>query len=155
MAMQLTGPENASFALHIVGYEFPELQYEPYDSDWLVIAVSVTMARGTWRATHSCLLTWEVARLATWFDAIAAHAPVEPEESFVEPNLRFHLLQSHGSSHHLRVYFELESRPAWAAAQVADMEDLWVDLNADTTTLQAAAAALRAAFEEFSVRVGW
>ena len=153
--MQLTRPDHASFALHIVGYEFPELRYEPYDSDWLVITVSVTMARGTWRATHPCLLTWEVARLATWFDAIATQATIEPEESFVEPNLRFQLLPSDGSSYQLRVYFELESRPAWAAAAVADMEDLWVDLDADTTDLQAAAAALRAALEKFPVRVGW
>ena len=153
--MPLTGPDHANFALHIVGYAFPELRYEPYDSDWLVITVIVTMARGSWRATHPCLLTWEVARLATWFDDIAAQAPVEPEESFVEPNLRFQLLASDGSSYHLRVYFELESRPAWAAANGADMEDLWVDLDADTTDLHAAAAALRAALEEFPVRVGW
>lgn len=153
--MQLTGPDNASFALHIIGYEFPELQYTPDDSDWLVVTVAVTMARGSWRATHPCLLTWEVARLATWFDAIATHIPVDSEESFIEPNLRFQLLHQQGDVRCVRVYFELESRPPWAAANVADMEDLWVDLDADTTDLQAAAAALRGALQHFPVRVGW
>lgn len=153
--MQLTGPDHASFALHIIGYEFPELQYTPDDSDWLVVTVAVTMARGSWRATHPCLLTWEVARLATWFDAIATHIPVNSEESFIEPNLRFHLLHQQGDVRRVRVYFELESRPTWAAANVADMEDLWVDLDADTTDLHAAAAALRGALQHFPVRVGW
>lgn len=94
--IQFTGPETARFALHIVGYELPEMRSEPYDADWLVITVRVTMARGTWRATYPCLLTWEVARLATWFDSIAAQASVEPEASFVEPNLRLQLLHRHG-----------------------------------------------------------
>ena len=150
--MLLSGDDSNEVELKVVGYQFPQLEHEEYDSDWLRIHIRVTHPRGTWSSTDACLLTWEAAGLANWLHAIANGESVDEEESFMEPNLRFHLLEN-GSK--LRLYFELECRPSWAPSDGAGMDDLWVDLDANSQQLVNAAESLRADLERFPVRVGF
>lgn len=111
--MLLRGSDGQSFQLRVLGYQFPNETTDYWDANWLYVAVSVEHPRGGWSAIDPSLLTFEVARLADWFDSLAQGGPVDAEEEFTEPNLAFRLSQG-GSGQALCVYFELESRPAWA-----------------------------------------
>jgi len=148
--MLLSGEDSNRIELTVVGYQFPSVENEEYDSDWLSITIRVNHPRGTWTSTDSCLLTWEVARLAEWLAAIANGDDAVDEEDFIEPNLRFQLLDNRSR---LRVYFELECRPSWAPSDGAEMNDLWVDLNVNAQELRNAASSLHAALERFPIRV--
>jgi hypothetical protein len=150
--MILTSGGDTSFELHIVGYEFPTEEHDDYDSNWLRVRIDVRLPRGGWTSTDSCLLTWEVSRLGTWLDAIAHGDVAEPEQDFIEPNLRFELLKT--SSKHLRIYFELECRPSWAPSDGVAMNDLWAEFEVTSDELKQAATSLRNQLKQFPVRAG-
>jgi hypothetical protein len=149
--MRLTS-DDSTFELQVVGYQFPHLEREPYDADWLNIRIDVSLPQGSWTSLDPSLLTWELASLHQWLTSIADGTSVESEESFMEPNLRFEL--SGEGSRNLRVYFELESRPSWAPSDGAGMDDLWAEFRIDPTELKTAAASLREYIVKFPVRVG-
>jgi hypothetical protein len=99
--------------------------------------------RGNWSAQDPCLLTYDVAGLADWFEAVAAGHEHDAELGFMEPNLLFRTgTDSHGSRF-VRVYFDLELRPDWARSDEAEMEDLFLDFPADPAQLVTAARSLR------------
>ncbi|CAN5877238.1 hypothetical protein BH24DEI2_BH24DEI2_01590 [soil metagenome] len=150
--MKLSEGDNTSLELTVAGYEFPNLENEPYDSDWLYITIRVTHPRGSWTSTDPSLLTDEVAPLADWLEAIADVRTVESETGFIEPNLSFVLLE--GDVRKVRVYFELESRPSWAAAAWAGLEDLWLEFAVVPDMLRDAAASLRSQSAKFPSRGG-
>jgi len=150
--MLLTGTEGTMFEMQVVGYQFPHLEHEDYDSDWLNIKIRVTLAEGSWTSTDPSLLTWELASLAQWLESIAAGISVEPEEDFLEPNLRFELSKT--DPKRLRVYFELESRPPWSPGDGAGLEDLWAEFEINSEELRKAADSLRTDLIRFPVRVG-
>ena len=58
-AMQLYDANGYALKLTLVGYQFPEMTREPYDSNWLIIEVDVTTPHRSWRASDACLLTYE------------------------------------------------------------------------------------------------
>jgi hypothetical protein len=55
--MQLYDANGYAFKLTLVGYQFPEMTREPYDSNWLMIEVDVTTPHRSWRASDPCLLS--------------------------------------------------------------------------------------------------
>jgi hypothetical protein len=138
----LKGSDGQSLALSLAGYQFPDLASAEYDSNWLTVTIDVAHPRGNWRASDPCLLTYEAARLAAWLDGITPESAVGSEESFVEPCLVFSIVDANGGRA-LRVYFELECRPAWASARAAGQEDLWVQFPLSELDLKAAARELR------------
>ena len=101
----------------------------------------------TGRLSIHCLLTFEVAALADWLECVASGGSCPSEITFIEPNLSFH--QQSGA---LRVYFELEARPAWAASKEAPEEDLWLDFPASAEMLRVGAMALRHQLQRFPRR---
>jgi len=172
--MHLTSPEGSGFELAIVGYQFPEIEQSPYDSNWLLVSIRVKHPRGSWETTGPFLRTTDVAQLATWFDAVALEAPMINRETwiesgrpqlagfpnlrlfdsmeFLEPNLRFTLVERNPESAVVRVYFELEARPGWAASSAVGREDLYVDLRLSPSDLKSAAGSLRAYLTVFPDR---
>lgn len=138
--------------MKVVGYQFPHLENERYDSDWLNVRIRVKLPEVSWVATDPSLLTWELERLIEWLESIADGERVNAEESFTEPNLRFELIEEEPKR--LRVYFELESRPGWAAYDAARMDDLWVEVEIDAEKLKESAASLREDLKRFAIRVG-
>ena len=148
--MILSGNDGNRLELRVAGYQFPHLENKEYDSDWLRIDIQVEHPRGSWTSIDACLLTWELAQLADWFVAIAHGNTFDHAQDFIEPNLRFQLLDSPSR---MRVYFELECRPPWAPSDGAGMNDLWVDLDVNAQELTSAATALRADLERFPIRV--
>ncbi|MDT4965996.1 MAG: hypothetical protein QOJ64_733 [Acidobacteriota bacterium] len=151
--MLLNGNEGTEFELKVIGYQFPDLEKEEYDSDWLSIQLRVVHPRGSWSSIDPPLLTWEVSSLAEWLESISRGERVDEEESFLEPNFSFQLTGN--GTKKLRVYFELESRPEWAPYDGSSMEDLWLEFELDPVQLRDAAASLREALQRYPVRVGF
>jgi hypothetical protein len=151
--MLLKGSDGEEFEMEVAGYQFPHLEQEQDDSDWLKIKISVRLREGSWTSTDPSLLTWELTSLAQWLESIAEGASVESEESFLEPNLRFEITQSEAKT--LRVYFELESRPPWAPSDGAGMDDLFAEFAVNPDDLRDAASSLREDLKRFPVRVGY
>jgi hypothetical protein len=142
--MRLESKEGHVFEMRIVGYQFPHLETADYDSNWLFIAGEVVHPKGTWQFSDPCLLTYEVARLASWIDSIAERPPLSTTCDFIEPNLP-------GDHPVLGVYFELEARPAWASRQAADGE-LWVEFPLNDLDLRLIARELRSALSAYPQR---
>ena len=151
--MILRGDDNTEFEMSVVGYQFPHLAHEQYDSDWLNVKIRVKLSQGTWTTTDPSLLTWELVSLTEWLESIADSKRVDSEESFMEPNLRFELIEEEPKR--LRVYFELESRPSWAPHDGAGMGDLWAEFEVGEAELRDAVASLREDLKRYPIRVGY
>lgn len=120
----------------ILGYQFPDLLNEVYDSNWLMIQVAVDHQRGYWKASDPALLTAEVEKLIEWFTAIHGDMPIRDSCSFIEPNL----------------YFELELRPEWAKPEHPDMRDLWVEISLTPKALDDIIESLTSQLARFPTR---
>jgi hypothetical protein len=149
----LAGENGDRLEVTVVGYEFPAIEGDEYDSNWLNIRISATNDRGSWTATHPSLTTGDVATLADWLQAIADEKDVNAKLGFLEPNLSFELVDRNDRVR-LRAWFELESRPRWAHSAIAGERDLCVDLVLRRDDLRAAAASLRAQLRRFPPRAG-
>ena len=153
--MILRGRDLSTFELRVAGYQFPELDYDLWDSNWLMVEIEAApVDERPWVAADPSLLTWEVERLSLWLDALASRLSVEDEEDFVEPNLRFEVIARENGTFILRVYFELELRPPWFFADAAGMDDLWMDLEVDSDDLRVAAEDLRRDLDRYPPRAG-
>ena len=125
--MKLASSDGQTFEMRILGYQFPHLETELYDSNWLIIAGEVMHPKGSWQFIDPCLLTYEAERLASWIDSVVEGGPLPTTCGFIEPNLEFHAV---GGVHQpvFRVYFEAEARPKWAPRKRArDGDELWVE----------------------------
>jgi hypothetical protein len=147
--MHLVGPDG-SFELTILGYQFPHLAAEPYDSNWLQVRIEVTHPRGSWTATDPALLTYEAASLADWLEAVAGRGPAETEHSFLEPCLWFELREGPGGARVLCTHFQHEFRAPWA--RDLDDDESALAVSADPVALRDAPAALRAQLREYPQR---
>ena len=149
--MKLVGSDGQSMELTIQGYQFPEHATAKYDSNWLIVAVEVSNPRGAWRASDPCLLTYEVARLAEWLEAVAEGGEPSPQVGFIEPNLEFHVVQRKGGRV-LRVLFGLELRPTWAQSDLEWAEEVSVEFPIGDLDLQEAAQDLRQQLRRYPQR---
>jgi hypothetical protein len=142
-ALRFSAPNGDAFVLRIAGYQFPELADAPYDSNWLIVDGEATLAGRSWRFRDPCLLTYEAASLAAWFEQQAEGGAVGDEIGFLEPNLNF----ERPSLGVIRVRLAAEAKPAWAGVR-----DTCIDTPAGADALRAAADALRAALTAFPQR---
>ncbi len=152
--MRIMGSDGSLFEMSILGYQFPKLQTEEYDSNWLRIRIHVVHPQGEWSSIDPSLLTYEVDALATWFADIVRGRSVATEMAFTEPNLSFQLLDHGRNAKSLRIYFELESRPTWARSEIVPSEDLWVEFLLSEVNLGDAAEALRPDLAQYPQRAG-
>ena len=151
--MILRSRDLSEFELRVSGYQFPDMESDEWDANWLIVEGRISpVDERAWEFSDPALLTWEVERLSNWLEALASGRPVEDGEDFVEPNLRFEVVGSDEDTITIRVYFELESRPSWFFADVAGMNDLWVDLLVDMDDLRAAVRALRGDLAKYPPR---
>jgi len=88
--------------------------------------------------------------LVEWLRRVANETAEEDEISFLEPNLRFEIVD--GLPKKIRAYFELESRPSWAQSDGAGMDDLWVEFELKSNELFAAADSLENDLQKFPRR---
>ncbi len=134
----------------LMGYEFPELQYVPYDSNWLNIKIEVSHERGKWSAIDPAMFTYEVASLIDWLRAVSAGKYDERDLWFVEPCLSFHLSPPEGEPDKLIVEFSHGFAPPWATHDLDEEHQLVFELR--TLDLIAAAQSLENQLRQYPQR---
>lgn len=123
--MRLQSIDGATtFDLEIVRYQFPELENDEWESNWLVISGKVVSAKRSWRFVDPCLVTMEVHDLANWLSELAAGRSTKKRIFFTEPNLSFEAVAVGSQSAELRVYFWLESLPPNVEAEIDEFFEL-------------------------------
>lgn len=137
--------------LAILGYQFPAITDDDWDSNWLNIQIHAQDERGSWTATDPCLLTTDLTHLAEWFEATAGRQPRQRID-FIEPNLAFEVAAIGDDDVTVRVWFELECRPPWAPSNIVDEDGYWIDITTPNQVLANAASSLREQLAEYPVR---
>lgn len=131
--MIFTGLHNQTVLFEIAGYQFPDIPYDEWDSNWLMIHLNVTSSLGSWEVTDPSMLTWEIKSLARWFKDISEDpVRVDPQKVFTEPNISFELLPGITSPRHFRIHFNLESKPVNAKKDTG----YFVECPGDAETLK-------------------
>jgi hypothetical protein len=114
--MELKTGANNSFAMTLLGYQFPDLAHAPYDSNWLNVKIEVNKEQGNWSATDPSVLTYEIAELIDWLRAVSSGEYSERELEFLEPYISFHLAPAKGAPDKLVVELTDYFVPPWADA---------------------------------------
>ena len=144
--MKITEKDN-SFELSIAGYEYPNALAEPYDSNWLIIKISVSTSQGAWNVTDPCLLTYEASHLADWLEKINSGNFREVECGFLEPVVSFNVIDDNGKKL-LRIRFMLEALPDWAHGQ----DEYSIEFTLSELNLKSASENLRKQLEKYPQR---
>ena len=142
----LQNTDGESLILWIDGYQFPQIENERYDSNWLNIGIEVQLKQGSWTTIDPSMLTMEVEQLIQWFIAMGAGKHQTDYFGFIEPCLRFKISGTIPCP--LTVSFWAEYRPPWADS--TDKFQLKIPL--DQTTLLAIINSLERMLAEFPTR---
>jgi hypothetical protein len=145
--MLFKGSEGTHFGLRILGYQFPQ---GGDSANWLNIEIDAAFPAGQWTAVDPALETFEVAKLAGWFETLAAGEPTDDEMYFLEPNLEFKSIHRTNAHTLVRVQVEGELRPSWAPHRM--VKDLSADFALGSDELRAAANSLRQQLHLFPPR---
>jgi hypothetical protein len=140
--------DGSAVALSVIGYQFPAERTAEYDSNWLNVNLLVSHPRGSWKRTEPALLTYEVERLADWFEQLARGDRETRFQGFIEPNISFELIGNSEAT--LRIFFDLEFKPPWAV-QDAD-EEHYLDFPLNPSELRDAAESLRSELKKYPQR---
>jgi hypothetical protein len=151
----LRGRQGTELELGIVGYEFPDERFDPWDSNSLLILVRVVSPDGTWEVIDPCLTTWEADHVIQLLAALAHRADLVAGRplGLAEPNLTVTTRPIPGDPGRVevRACFALELRPPWVKS-VAGAANLCVDLDVSREDLATAARQLRADLGRFPQR---
>ena len=152
--MLLRGRDGSELQLDVVGYQFPHVEADPWDSNSLLVAVRVVSSHGTWEVVDPCLTTWEAAHLVRWLAALAAGDVSSVRQAFNEPNVRMSVNGISPDFDLARVHacFELETRPPWLPGPAAGRDTLCVDLDLPRASLRDGAVALARQLRRFPQR---
>lgn len=145
--MRLVLDEHAGIEVRIAGYQFPGNATADYDSNWLIVEGTVRHPRGNWTFRDPSLLTYEVARLADWLEAVATGTEPTQWCGFIEPNLSFEVTPER-DGRVLRVSLALEAKPPWAERG----EEVHIEFPLNRIDLRSAAASLRSQLSAFPQR---
>lgn len=104
--------------ISIMRYQFPKIDNDEWDSNWLVIEGHASIGGRVWRFNDPCLTTFEIMRFADWLDAQASGIADQAHCAFTEPNLEF----ERQSDRTIRVRFSHESAPPWAKPHLGEIE---------------------------------
>jgi hypothetical protein len=125
--MKITGQDDQSFELWVINYQSSDNTTDEYDSNWLRIGIRLTGFKREWITTDPCMLTWEVKFLADWLQSILAGDTKQRTIEFIEPNLKFELVNTQGDAFRVGIHLNLESKPGWYTEKEIFSFDLLVD----------------------------
>lgn len=125
--MKLIGQDNKSFELWVVNYQYRDNKTDEYDSNWLTIGIRLRGFRTEWITSDPSLLTWELKSLTDWLQNILTGNMEEKEIEFIEPNLKFELIDKADDNFKVRTHLTLESKPGWYTEDETFSFDLVVD----------------------------
>lgn len=147
--LKLVGSEE-ELRLEVVGYEFPGILDDKWDSNWLSVEGQVSCSRGRWRFLAPCLLTFELESLASWFRALSSGGAVQSPE-FIEPNIRFES-RDEPSGTVLSVSFSQESSPPWATERERYNTGFTLNFPLRLNDVGSAASAVEAMLAKWPIR---
>ncbi|CAG0994973.1 hypothetical protein ANAEL_02530 [Anaerolineales bacterium] len=150
--LQINSSTDTSFKLEILGYEFPNITDNYWDSNWLSIQIDVTYSKGNWTAVDSSLTTFEVEELATWLEAVHSKTNKLSSWSFVEPCLEFQIRKQNRVKV-LMIYFELEMLPKWVESKGIGFRSFGIEIPISEIDLLQVAKELRLELDKFPQRV--
>lgn len=151
--MRFVSRDGNEFGLAAVGYEFPELDTEPYDADWLIVEVIAKHSLGQWFYRGAILLTFELAELGSWLGEKARDAPGPTELLFTEPNLSFAVLLDDSRSPILRVTMAHEASPPWMLRTDDRFDGFALDFPLAYLDLPSAVASIDSQLRRYPQRV--
>jgi hypothetical protein len=149
--MQIAGAAGDLVEVTLVGYEFPHIARDRYDSNWLKVQTSVSLEGRSWTTVDPCLTTIEVEVLADWLDALADDRPADAELLFTEPALEFEVGKANEQNVRLQIWFGPGARPPWRPGFAGD-RDFGASFEVAPTELRFAAADLRRQLERYPTR---
>lgn len=122
--MRFETDDGQALDLHVVGYQYPQLETELYDSNWLIVEVNLFHHQGAWSIRDPCLLTYEAVELGYWLEEVARWNPPRDSCAFVEQNLWFEYIEYSRAEYledtpnsdggNLTVHLDGELCPVWA-----------------------------------------
>lgn len=145
-ALHLQNAHGESFILWVDGYEFPELENEPYDANWLNIGIEVQLKQGSWTAIDPCILTTDMERLIKWFTLVGINQHPYDWFVFLEPSLSFELRGKFPNQ--MRIHLKYGFKPDWIPLE----EDVYLEILLDETSLLQIINALESMSAEFPTR---
>ncbi|MFG0283193.1 MAG: hypothetical protein ACF8R7_02125 [Phycisphaerales bacterium JB039] len=147
------GQPGARIGLAITGYQFAgpvRSGQRDWDANWLNVRGHVECAAGAWSFEDPCLVTWELAALIDWVEALPD--PPGPRIAFTEPLLALSN-QSIDDAIVLGVRLGAEALPADRFDEVTRLQlGLTIDLQPSMGQLQRAVQALRAFLQRYPER---
>ena len=145
------GPADTSFTLSIEGYQFPEIP-EDYDANWVNVAVRASVRKQRVHQQSPCLLSWDVMRLACWFQQIARQENPESDHfSGLENDLTFDLTGQNKGLFQFRITLQHGLLPVPTASEPC-LEPIVVPVTVRADELEAAATALWSDVKRFPSR---
>lgn len=168
--MVLLREGRVGLSLNLISYQFPELEDQEWDSDWLNVRLHLQYGDRLWERLDPALTTFEVQWLVEWLDEVAAHSAVfgswrhnrlVTRVFFTEPCLGFEVLNGHptGAPMTFRCYLSAEFLPPFKqlCSHVPldqEVDEVWLDFGVDKAQLRALTAQWREQLNRFPVRAG-
>jgi len=137
------------FTLSIEGYQYPHLETEPYDSNWLNVRIDVEHPDGAWTAIDPALLTYEGTALIEWLERAAQPGSQAGEIQFMEPCLIFRHVPEESL---LRVCLECGFRPQRLSESAVPMWEFCLDFSVSPEVLRGCAKSLARALGPYPRR---
>ena len=110
--------------MSLLGYQFPELEDDEYDSNWLNVKIEVSNQQGKWSAIDPALLTYEVQWLIDWLRALSGGNHDKPQIWFTEPCLSFYLSPAEGDPEKLVIELAQGFAPPWATKDPGEQHQI-------------------------------
>lgn len=144
--LHLKNENGESLSLWIADYQFPQVENELYDSNWLNIGIEVQLKQGSWTATDPCAVTMEIEQLIGWLIDIGAGKNTTDYFGFIEPCLSFKVSGALPCT--LKISFWAELKPKWAEAK----DKFWFEMPLDRDTLLQIIASFESQLENYPPR---
>lgn len=146
--------ENSRFEMTVIGYQFPEILDEEYDSNWLIIEIRASSLEGSWSISNPCMLTIELADLADWLDDVAnGNGTINTRLDFFEPCLCFEVTGLEPKK--LCVHLNEELKPVSLRDNDSKRDTaICIEFKVTPQALKDAAASLRSYLRFFPIRAG-
>ena len=145
-----TYDESSRFELKILRYEFPRIEQDKWDSNWLMIEVVASNQDGSFYGVAPCLLTWEVKRLIAWLKELKSIGKVTDEFSSMEDQVVFHF---DTQTHRLKVFLYHRWRQVKLLGKFADdLYEIWLEFPLSELNLGLAIHQLETQLAQFPER---
>jgi hypothetical protein len=105
--MKLINQDGSFFALDAVGYQYPDIQDDYWESNWLVIQIQLQLLEQSWSIKDPCLTTFELQILLDWLHRFSINAPGNNSLGFTESYVQFEFIIDYNRGQSLRINYRL------------------------------------------------